>query len=142
MPLNCVFLLDQTCATTRPVFIAKLKLNRIFAWLYKTFLFGSIFGITFFFLLYFFAGGLVPSGCFATLCVALVYAIYAPMYTPHVSLNLWIQYSLMSVGLAVVVVVVAVVRSNCIQMEIHVRGGTESAKTRNILSNNLSRKKK
>lgn len=37
--------LSQTCTTTRPVFIAKLKLNRIFAWLYKTFLFGSVFGI-------------------------------------------------------------------------------------------------
>lgn len=30
--------MGQICATTRPVFIVKLKLIRLFAWLYKTFL--------------------------------------------------------------------------------------------------------
>lgn len=76
--------MSQSCATTRPVFIAKLKLNRIFAWLYKTFLFGSVFGIMlcvyilfyiFFlssrccvYIYIYFAGGLVPSGCLP-LCV-------------------------------------------------------------------------
>lgn len=122
-----------------PVFIAKLKLNRIFAWLYKTFLFASVFGIKFFFsfrsyILYIFCGGsCVPSGCSLLLCVCCVYAIYAPMYTrrTYISRSLSarrIQYSSeLGVGYSaaaaaahaiVVVVIIAVwcVRSNTVSV--------------------------
>lgn len=75
------FYVSQTCATTRPVFIAKLKLNRIFTWLYKTFLFGCVFGIKCFFL----RGVLFQAAaCYFELRLCMQYMLH--VHIPHVTL--------------------------------------------------------
>lgn len=70
-------LLSQTYAVTRPVFIAKLKFNRTFAWLYKTFLFGSIFS--------FFCGG-------SDFCRTVSFLYFYFAYNRSYLLRLCVQY--------------------------------------------------